>query len=204
MVDVADTVDSLSRNITLLLRYVFPPIVGFLIVFVGYSCELDEMNKCSSFTGVHVFLMLLVLIALGLIVFHLHWSFLHFFIELVIVKIVQSIVLKGFRKPSMCDIRFARWNRRVPVRDDGKRKEAHEIQKFMDLTSTGGHFLYCSGYSALMWFGIFSFGLNKGSLTNKSFFWTVTIILFVIAIFSEFWTTKNDLIAYKKYNIDTA
>jgi hypothetical protein len=195
MVDVDKTVNSFSKNIISLLHYVFPPIVGLLIVYVGYECDIKNINKYLPKTALQGVVVLFVIIALGLTIYHIHRALVHH-IPLLIIRFFAKNMFEKNSRPKNFETNFARWIRR------GSDKDGHAVQKALDLANAGGHFLYCSCWSAIIWLIILKNALSAGSLVSPCLFWFMTGGLLFAAISGEIWTTWYDHKAYMAYNLN--
>jgi hypothetical protein len=220
MSDISDTVDSFSRNLISLLRYIFPPIIGFLVFLIGYGCELDELNNYEPLTISHISLMLLVAIASGLFVYHIHRAVIHHLFSIPTLFIARVLIKKvWWGTPTFCDLNFARWIRRGEKDDKESKsdKDARLVQKTLDVANAATHFLFCSSWSAVMWLSVFHFGFKqtapdnpsdnivfcKGSMVNPEFFWVAFAMLIVAGLIGESWTSFYDVKAYERSNNGT-
>jgi hypothetical protein len=203
---VVDTVDSIFRNLILFLHYVFPPIVGFFVVFVVCDCDYDGILEILAFANSHMTLSLLIIVALGITVYHIHRAAIHHIFAVAIMSIVKKNCKSDIK---IIDLYFARWTRRDSVKCKEeykdlqtfqKAKDAHAIQKALDIANAGVHFIYCSCWSAIVWYCVFYLVSSEDERVHPFFFLLAILGLVVIAIIGEFWTAYFDLKAYEKYN----
>lgn len=173
------------RELVSFLRYFAAPGVGLAVVWSfddGHDIIRVALESAWPWSKPPSVWPLVAFIAIaGLVVYFLHRIALHQLISLGILRLAtrsQNV------PPTLDDLAFARWRRRGA----GPNTPARSVQVALDEMNAATHFLYCSGWSALLTAVVFNSAFpEEFSLAGRCFPFLITVAMFLVVGFAGDW-----------------